>query len=186
MRPTYEDIHRLVLKMREGSKEARRELIEAHVPLAFKAAEKFDDDEALSDALETLVLEVDNFRSSDKHPAALPSYLKTALGRAAKSSRRERTGKRDRPNNRHCAANDARRFLYSGRTLPDPSAHAIDAMDEVLAACETEEERQMVHHKSLGKTFEEVALAMGLSKTTVFAAMQRLELRYKVQERLRA
>lgn len=188
MRPNYDDIHRLVLKMREGSKDARRELIEAHVGLAFKVAKDFEDDEALSDALFTLVQEVDAFRHTDKHPAALPSYLKSALGRAANLHARD-VGHRPKqgPPMPHCASSDAARFLHSGRSLSGYDGFsAIDLMDQLLAACETEEERKMIFWKSHNMTYEQVALKVGCSTTHVARSMSRLALRFGVQERLGA
>lgn len=176
--------------MREGSKDARRELIEAHVGLAFKSAQEFEDDEALSDALCTLVVEVDNFRVSGRHPAALPSYLKSALRRAARSharddaERRRREGKRG-GNYRHSPRNDAIKFMHSGRSIPEyRDQDVVDLMDQLLSACETEEEREMIYWRSQSFSYAEVALRIGSNFAHVQRSMDKLQLRFKVQERL--
>lgn len=172
---SYEDVHRLVLKMREGSTTARRELIEAHVGLAFKSAQEFEDDEALSDALVTLVQEVDKFKG---HPAALPAYLKVALSRAAAAHRRPQA---------HNAQHDASRFLKSGRTLSSSNDFIeVDVLDDVLQSCETDMERKMVYYRAQGYTNAEVGLRIGCSPTTVADSMRRLSLRFQVKEKLRA
>lgn len=188
MQLDYDDVHRLVLKMREGSREAWTKLIEAHVGLAFRAAEEFDDDESLSDALSTLVDEVCLARTSSMHPAALPSYLKVAVNRAAARHKRTRKGKRDGAiSSVHNAYNDAQRFLHSGRSQDnqDPVARH-DLMDQLLALCEVPQEEQMVYYKSLGMTYAEVAAKIGASTTHVARSMHKLSLRFQVQERLGA
>lgn len=184
-RPSYDEVHRLVLKMREGSREARLLLIEAHLPLAVKVARREqDDEEVLSVLLVTLVEAVDEFRESSRHPAALPSFLKAALGRDATGHVRERRGGHHLPHNRHCATNDAHRFMRSGRSLPEyAEQRVVDLMDQVLSACEDDREREMVYYRSLGMTYAEVALRVGTAVQNVARAMQKLELRFTVKVR---
>lgn len=189
MRPSYEDITRLVNKMREGSTEARREIIEAHVGLAFKAAQEFEDDEALSDALFELIEAVDRFRTEGEHASALPSYLKKALTCATRRHKRSHGSARDGKWGRahHDSRNDAKRFMHSGRSMPEyGDQKVVDLMDQILGTCETEEEKSMVYWKSTGMTYAEVADAVGCSTTHVARSISRLCLRFNVQERLHA
>jgi hypothetical protein len=191
-RPSYEDVQRLVVRMREGSTQARRELIEAHVGLAFKSAQAYEDDEALSDALCTLVEEVDNFRTSGRHPAALPSFLKVALKHAAgqhcrNDAFRRRADGKSGGSYHHCGHNDAIKFLKSGRSVPEfRDLQVVDLMDQLLSACETEQEREMVFWRSQSMTYAEVALRIGSNYIHVQRSMERLQLRFIVQEKLGA
>lgn len=184
-RTTYEDVQRLVIKMREGSTEARRELIEAHVGLAFKEAQAYEDDEALSDALVTLVEEVDNFRVSGRHPAALPAYLKVALHNAAHAHCRNDGVSKRGGHLRHSSLNDAKRFIHSGRPAPEYHDQKLTIlMDHVLGVCEDDGEREMIFWLSMSLTYAEVASRMRTNYAHVARTVGRLKLRYSVQEKL--
>lgn len=175
---SYEDIHKLVNEMRAGSIDARQKLIEAHVPLAFSLANQFEDDEALSAALMTLVEEVDKFRVGEQHAAALPAYLKTALSRVVIQHKRKYAKNSD---------NDLKHYMKSGHQLPEfVEFNLLDIMDRILGCCESQLEEKIIFYKAQGLNNCKVGALVGTSSNTVAILIRNLEHRYIVQERLHA
>lgn len=167
-------IEDLVAKMRDGSIEARRELIELHVGLAFSVAKDYKDDEALSNALCELVHAVDQFRLSGHTPAALSGYLKVALTRAAGAPKREDLRHQVRIKRQSSVA---RRWREDG---------SKELLETIIACCETDLDVAIVYNKVLGYTGSETARILGVSASTVSILLRNIELRHGARVKLSA
>lgn len=165
----------LVTALRAGDETARAALIDRYIGLAIKAAAGYDD-EVLSLSLMMLVEAVDKFRDGNQPWQAITAYLQSACRRAVPEALRDRERRRVRHSKADVRTNDE---------VPPPNAFE-DFIDEILACCETDRDREIVALRLNGLSQQEVAQKLGVSAMTISRELSRLELRLSTRRKLNA